>query len=310
MSFPCPYCSKTPTYASNLRKHLMGTLPYGGHKLSAEAADVIITSICTKSPAQAAPLPMLPASPRPIESSAAPLLNRGHWHSLELLENTPAVLDTLARYEQAIGHPVYLRPTAKGLTVMSLDPSISAMVGVGGAGDCCINTLPPSHDAVASAALAYRAKVAAMVRDSAEERYVIARIRAALANGLELGDGLFFLHQEWRFPNRDKLDVLAFDASSGQLVVIEAKSTKNAALLERDAKGRTATEQAASYAARLLTHSIECTPFFQRLAAALGRIYSPARQAVRIDGAALPRFELWWPGHPGQLWANGQRPCR
>ncbi|MEO8179440.1 MAG: hypothetical protein ABI895_11475 [Deltaproteobacteria bacterium] len=191
---------------------------------------------------------------------------------------------------------------------MSLDPSTPAMVGVGDADDCCINALPSNQDAIASAAFAYRAKVAAMVRDSAEERYVIGRIRAALANGLELGNGLLFLHQEWRFPNQEKLDVLALDSSSGHLVVIEAKSTKNAALQERDARGRTAAEQAASYAARLLAHSVECTPFFQRLAIALGRIYSPTRQAIHIDGAALPRCELWWPDVTGP--ALGKRTPR
>jgi hypothetical protein len=307
LRYPCPYCSTTASHAHNLRTHLMGRRFRGGHEVTDEAAAVIITNISMKSPAKAAPLrpPAQPSLPRPTTSNAAtPLLNNGHWHSLELLENTPAVLETLARYEQAIGHPVYLRPTAKGLTVMSLDPATSAMVGVGGADDCCITALPSSHDAVASAAIAYRAKVATMVRNSAEERHVIARIRAALANALELEDGLLFLHQEWRFSNREKLDVLALDWRSGKLVVIEAKSTRNAALQERDAKGRTAAEQAASYAARLLTHSVECTPFFQRLAIALGRIYSPARPAVPIDGAALPRCELWWPGSskpaPGQ----------
>jgi hypothetical protein len=230
-----------------------------------------------------------------IPSNSTQLLNRGHWRTLELLENTQPVLDTLCLYEQAIGHPVYLRPTAKGLTVMSLDPSTPAMVGVGGADDCCITAVPPSRDAVATAALAYRAKVAAMARGSVEERYVISRIRAALAQGLELGGGLLFLHQEWRFSNRDKLDVLALDSLTGQLVVIEAKGTRNAALQERDAKGRTASEQATSYAARLMTHATECTPFFQRLALALGRIYRPGREVVRIDGSALPRCELWWP---------------
>ena len=91
---------------------------------------------------------------------------------------------------------------------------------------------------------------------------------------------------------------MALDSASRQLVVIEAKATKNAALQERDAKGRTAAEQAASYASRLQAHCGEYTPFFQRLAIALGRIYSPARQAVQIDGTALPRCELWWPLDP------------
>lgn len=299
MRYPCPYCSTMASRAHNLRRHLMGGRSNGGHEVSDEAAALIITNISSQRPEKEGALrpPALPPALLPTTSiSAAPLLNRGHWHSLELLENTPAMLETLARYEQAIGHPVYLRPTAKGLTVMSLDPSTPAMVGVGDADDCCLSALPPSPDAVASAAVAYRAKIAAMVRNSAEERHVFARIRAALANALELEEGLLFLHQEWRFANREKLDVLAVDSRSGQLVVIEAKATRNAALQERDAKGRTAAEQAASYAERLLTHSVQCTPFFQRLAIALGRIYDPSRQAVQIDGAVLPSCELWWPG--------------
>jgi hypothetical protein len=276
----------------------MGRRPKG-HELSEEGVAVIIGSIEAVGPGVRRAVPVQPPSPTPIESSPASLLRSGHWRSLELLENTEAVLDTLARYEQALGHPVYLRPTAKGLTVMSLDPSTPAMVGVGGAGDCCISGLPPSEDSVASAVRAYRVKTAAMVRDSAEERYVIARIRAALADGLMLEDGLLFLHQEWRFPNQEKLDVLALDSSSGHLVVIEAKSTRNAALHERDAKGRTAAAQAASYAARLLAHSLECTPFFQRLAIALCRIYSPAQQSVQIEASALPTIKLWWPEASG-----------
>jgi HNH endonuclease/RuvA, C-terminal domain len=63
--------------------------------------------------AVSAPVPAQPPSPLPIESSATPLLRPGHWRSLELLENTQAALDTLARYEQALGHPVYLRLTPR-----------------------------------------------------------------------------------------------------------------------------------------------------------------------------------------------------
>jgi PD-(D/E)XK nuclease superfamily protein len=177
---------------------------------------------------------------------------------------------------------------------MSLDPSTSAMVGVGGS-DCCINSLPPGREVIEAAAAAYRTKVAAMRRDSAEERYVIRRIRAALANGLELGGELLFLHQEWRFSSHEKLDVLAVDEGSGQLVVIEAKSSATVALRERDADGRTAAEQAASYAAQLVTHGAEYMPFFQRLALALGRIYRPGKAAVPFDSAGPPRCELWWP---------------
>jgi hypothetical protein len=56
----------------------------------------------------------------PVSGEGAPL-RRGHWRALELLEDTRGVLDTLARFEHALGHPVYLRPTDRGLTVISLD---------------------------------------------------------------------------------------------------------------------------------------------------------------------------------------------
>ncbi len=166
-------------------------------------------------------------------------------------------------YERAAGHPVYLRPTNKGLTVMSLDPRTNAMVAVGPTASSSLQVVPLTRDDVEAAARAFRAKVDSMARDSGEERYVIASIRAALAKGLALRDDLAFFHQEWRFPSSDRIDVLALDVHTGQLVVIEAKESEAEALRDRDDKGRTAAEEAAQYVAQLTAHAAECMPFFQ-----------------------------------------------
>jgi hypothetical protein len=297
MSYLCPYCSTLTTYESGLRRHLSGKRSHDGHEFSAADAAIVVARVA-KTPAaksSAAPGDTATRSPLQAVKGIVPAVRRGHWRSVELLENTQGARDTLAMYERATGHPVYLRPTEAGLTVMSLDPLTTAMIGAGGNGDGCIDVLPPTLDFVELAARAHRGGVAAMVRASAEERYVIGRIRAALARRLELDDNLFFLHQEWRLPSSNKIDVLALDRHTGQLVVIEVKKSKGAALRERDRKGRSAAEQAEDYVAQLTEHGAECMPFFQRLASALGRMYRPSGEALRVDMVAPARCEVWWP---------------
>ena len=216
-------------------------------------------------------------------------LTPGHWRSLEAIEDGAAVLETLRRYELALGNPVYLRPTAKGLTVLSLDTAPPAMVGVGAKDGCSILALPPSEAQVADSVAAYRAKVAAMKRHSAEERYVVGCIRAAFENALQLGEGLIFLHQEWRFTTREKLDLLAVDSSCGQLVVIEVKRSRAAAL-----DGAT-VEQGCAYAALLTARWPEYVEYFRRLAAAWTRVYNPSGPIPAISDEVSVRCEVWWP---------------
>lgn len=275
MTYTCPYCCSVTGHSSSLLKHLRGRRLYGGHQVPSEEAARIVERLGNGTPAPA--------------SQSSPL-HRGHWRSLELLENTAAVRDTLAAYARAINHPVYLRPTKKGLTVMSLDATTPAMVGIGGINDCCISALPPAPSAIEGAVQAYQAKLAALKRRSVEERYVLARIRKALENGLELGDGLLFLHQEWRLSSSRKIDVLALDRRNGQLVVIEAKKSEATAFHPGTAK------QAAEYAAQLGAHAAECGPYFERLAAALARAYCFDAQADPVNISQPPRWEIWWPG--------------
>jgi hypothetical protein len=289
MKYPCPHCSTVASYAHNLRTHLKGSRPRG-HELSLSQADAAIARI------ESGEVPSTEARPATrVVRRGGQVLRTGHWASLALLEDTRAARATLVAYERAIGHPVYLRPTDGGLTVMSLDPATPAMVGVGGSdsGACCIGALPPAASSIEAAARDYRAKVAGMVRDSVEERFVVARIRRALEDGLRLSADLLFLHQEWRFPSGDKVDILAVDTTHGQLVVVEAKKSVSAAR-DRDKKGRTASEQAAAYVAQITHHAQECSLFFVRLAAALARVYRNG-EGVPFDPHLAPRWEVWWP---------------
>ena len=225
-----------------------------------------------------------------MAAASASTLTRGHFRSLELLEDTLAARETLVRYERALGAPVYLRPTDKGLTVISLEPKPRAMVGVGPAsGGCNLTALPPSEDRVASAVAGYRAKVAGMKRRSPEERYVIERFRRAVGSGLQLDRDLLFLHQEWRFRSAGKLDVLALDQTAGQLVVIEVKQSEALALDPATAA------QGYAYVDRLTAAWDEHIAYIQRLACALAGIYE-LRSMPSITAKHPPRVEVWWPG--------------
>jgi hypothetical protein len=223
-------------------------------------------------------------------ATGVPALTRGHFRSLELLENTPAARETLHRYERALGSPVYLRPTDKGLTVISLDVAPLAMVGVGPTkGSCSLTVMPPSEAEVSASVAGYRTKVAAMKRRSPEERYIIGRIRTALGAALQLDEGLLFLHQEWRFTSAGKLDLLALDQNTGQLVVIEAKQSEALALDLRTA------QQGRTYVDLLTASWADYVVFFQRLASALSHIYQRT-VPPSLDPSLAPRSEVWWPG--------------
>lgn len=215
------------------------------------------------------------------------MLTDGHWKTLALLEDTALVGASLTAYREQLGHPVYLRPTDKGLTVISLDPTNRAMVGVGGK-NCSLRTLPPSDESISAAVALYRAKVAAMTRESVEERFVLSRIRAALADALRLRKDLLFLHQELRFASSKKIDVLAVDPTCGRLVVIEAKESDVA--VRRD----NAASQAAGYCDQLTAYAEELFPFFSRLLTALARIYG-ASESIALNPELRPRWEIWWP---------------
>jgi hypothetical protein len=289
VKYQCPHCSTIGTYRNNLRTHLVGNPP--GHRLSRADADAIIVAI-----EAGGTMPITgPAATRavPVVRRAGPVVRQGHLRSLALLEDTRTARRVLDDYEGAIGHPVYLRPTDGGLTVMSLDPSNPDMVGVGERGDCCISALPGRAEVDASAR-DYRKKLATVRAHSKENRYVTGLVRKALADGLRLRADLFFLHQQWLLRGSDVIDILAVEAPSGQLVVVEAKRGEAEAKWKRDTKGRLAVEQAQGYVAHVESHAKEFFPFLKRLAVALSLLYRGG-EPVLIDPDLPPRWEVWWP---------------
>ncbi|MGB5038487.1 MAG: hypothetical protein WBQ66_17900, partial [Blastocatellia bacterium] len=68
------------------------------------------------------------------DSKAAPITD-GHLRTLAMLGNTDDIKRTLALYRTALDAEVYLRLTADGLTVMSLDVErCRSMISVGSRG--------------------------------------------------------------------------------------------------------------------------------------------------------------------------------
>jgi hypothetical protein len=175
------------------------------------------------------------------------------------------------------------------------------MVGVGGrdSREHLLTRLPPTPAGLQQAVYGYRQKVETLGRASDEERFALACIRTALVNGLRLRSDLIFLHQEWRFPDGGKLDLLAVDPANGQLVVIELKKSAQAGQM-RNRDGLDAEGQAQKYAAHLYRYRTSFQPFAVRLLGAMARIHA---QEAGLDGLLVelsrePRTEVWWPGHP------------
>jgi hypothetical protein len=193
---------------------------------------------------------------------------------------------------------VYLRPTAAGLTVVSLDPSLPAIVGVGGHRST-IRTVPPGEALIRARATAYRAKTAEMTRRSDEDRFVSRLVRSALGAELALPGGLWFLHHELRLSREHRIDLLAIDPDDGQLVVVEAKRDQRATT-ERHARGRTAEMQAAGYARALDAQRASMLPCWQRLATALFRLYGVRRQVV-LSATRPARHVVWSPDSVPQM---------
>ena len=226
-------------------------------------------------------MPKANAGPDPVRP--------GHWRALAMLADTDALVETRARYRAALGSEVYLRPTDKGLTVIGLDRSAPGMAGVGGreSGQEYLVSLPPSPGTVASAVDGYRMKVAGMRRRSVEERFALGLIRQALEGELVLpGSDLLFLCQEWRLPSGGRIDLLAVDPDSGQLVVIELKGDGGST--------GSALTQARDYAREVEEYAVLLLRFFDQLAAAMGAGYR-RWSMPQIGPEAEVGVEVWWP---------------
>lgn len=244
-------------------------------------------------------------APRPLDRSPTGPLQAGHMLCLTEMETPDGYPRTRALYRQALGGvDVYLRPTASGFTVLSLDAGrCASMIGVGGRDtrQHTIKRLPPERASVEAAVAGYEAKRGTLGRSSEEERYALDLMTAALSD--PQGPALprpdtYLVAQEWRLPSGDKLDLLAVNIRTGRLVVIELKASESAAR-ERDAnKGGDAWEQAVQYASALHDHRTDLYPFFERLARALGRHHGGPRELVNLalDPEATPETAVSWPG--------------
>lgn len=228
----------------------------------------------------------------------------GHRRSLDLLADGDAVRSTLDRYRLAVGSDVYLRLTADGLTVMSLDVAgCRSMISVGTRGrrDDVLRSLPPSEQLVASTAAGYVAKRDGLGRGSEEERFALGQIAGALSHGLRLGDSdWLFLHQEWRLrlaTGPGKIDLLAFDPLQRRLVVIECKATE-AHAGRPDPRGWIASRQADEYAAAIWGGRAELYPFFSELVRSMAAVYAPdaGLDKFELDLGVRPTTAVWWPG--------------
>jgi len=307
--YQCPYCEKQPTGDTRFMTHLKGTLRYGGHLLSVDSARVVIDAIDQgQQPPPLGELGGQRRATRPRQQPSATTdstdaVKKGHRSALRLLQDTMAAQATLELYEEAIGSPVYLRVTARGLTVISLDHAkCISMIGVGPRNQKMeyLTKLPPSSEYLQQAVEGYIQKRDTLDRESHEEQFALRCIDHALQNGLKLPEStLHFVHQEWRMPTETgggKLDLLAVDTKANELVVVELKSS-GAKTHQRDKHGRDAGEQAQHYASVVHANRRELYPFFSQLAQATAKVWdgTPALKALELSSEHVPRCEVWTP---------------
>lgn len=239
-----------------------------------------------------------------LDLNIAQPITDGQLRSLSMLESTDDARNTLHLYAEFLGdYGVYLRPTDKGLTVISLEyEKCCSMIGVGDRDSeiVYLRSIPPDRGMVETAYQGYIRKRNTLDRESKEEQFVLKCIRYALANGLRLPKReLCFIHQEWRISvsgKGKKIDILAIDQETRRLVIIEAKSSRSK-LNHKDKDGRNALEQAQYYADIVYRYRTALYPFFQRLAAAMTAIYNgpEALSNFTLEPDHIPETEVWFP---------------
>lgn len=129
-------------------------------------------------------------------------------------------------------------------------------------------------------------------------------LRRALANRLalpELGEGWVFLHQEWRFVadgHGRNADVLAVHLATGQLGIVEFKSSQGALPQAR--------LQVEEYAELWERDAADLAPFFTDMLRAMGLAYGnelAARATVQAGIAAL-FVGVAGPSTPARVWRH------
>jgi len=300
MFYTCPICSQACSRQHNLLKHLMGKPP--GHSKTREEADQLIVQAAPTGTTVATDVstPTHQTTPGPKHNA----LKSGHESSLKMIEDTANYLQTRNLY-QSKNVPVYLRPTDSGLTVLSLDyKQCRSMIGVGtrDTHEDRLSRIPPTAEAIQRACVGYEAKRDSLKRDSAEERYALQLMAGALDGNLSLNcgqQGLFYVHQEWRFATEGrekKIDILAAEPASGRFWTIELKATEADARFYDPRKGGDAWAQAADYANLLYSNRAELYPYFERLTRALAKAHNAPdilKTFKTID--SLPGSLVLWP---------------
>ena len=262
------------------------------------------------------PAPKTPSVTRRRRTSDGSALREGHMRAVSLFSDVDAYHETRARYRSVVGpRSVYLRPTNDRLTVINLDyEADGAMVGVGANGSEYLTQLPPSLRQIQSALADYREKLSrgSRQRYSAEERNALSLISRALDGGQSLPGfpGVFFVHQEWRFPNGQKLDILGIEPSASRLLVLELKSSETDAKKFDAKKGGDAWGQAKHYADLLFQHRAQLYPFFADLAKAMALLHGgPALvRDVELDIELRPRIAVGWPDAEAMMESDWSTP--
>ncbi len=221
-------------------------------------------------------------------------LKSGHWSAARWLDS-PTFAQVKAAYDEACGPgAVYFRVVDGVLNAIALHPNAPGYVGHRTSHEDKGYVLRPGMaapplDNLRQRHAAFEAWLPTVGRVSAEEQAIIPWLSRALRNQLwlpELGPGWAFLNQEWRFIGDDgkgrKSDVLAVHLPTGQLGIVEAKSSVNQ-LGEAEAQVR-------DYQRFWQRDQHELAPFFTSVLRTMGRLYGnqgAAAASVVAGPAAL-----------------------
>jgi len=234
-------------------------------------------------------------APRTSATASSRAVTAGHRHVVAWMASK-AFRDLVSAHDVALGQraTIYFRPTDKGLVRIALHPRAPSYVGFHARADddahlFSSGSILPTLDELRDHFNSFETWLKGVQRSSDEERGVILWLRNTLTHQLwlpELGDGWVFLHQEWRFIDDagkgKKSDVLAVHVPTGQLGIVELKSTEAALVAAR--------QQVEDYGRFWGRDSEVLAPVFTELLRAQGAAYGSevaAKGSVDAGRAAL-----------------------
>jgi hypothetical protein len=243
----------------------------------------------------------------PIAPSFA--LRPGHVKTLEWLAS-PEFAEVKRLHDRVIGFGgVYFRPTDKGVVVIVLDGRAPGYVGFRTSRKDSGYLLTPGRAGALDEQhlrdryQAFQVWLQTVGGSSVEEQAVIPWLRRALQNELVLsglprsGGDWVFLNQEWRFQRGDgvgkKSDVIAVNARTGQIGIIEAKSSAS--------KRAEAVAQVCEYGRYWKRDAQELAPFFTRLLRAMGSLYGNSWASTGTVSDSRAALFFAYPGSSGNM---------